>query len=280
MSNHALNWAWSLPLSSGEKLVLVRYADMANTENECFPKQETVAKDTGLSRSSVSKHTKSLEQKGLIQQIRQRHKDGRMRASRYKLIISTKPCLDLQHGNLPQRKNEQHLVLNQDSINPHIESSNKDICEIASVSSNGVVTVPSSKFISQPEATAAPLSQLEKIRTVTKMKNNDAVCKYVLDVFQHWQKVMGHSKAILDEKRFNVILKAMKNYSIDDLKKAIDGCANTPHNMGKNDSGQRYDGIHLIFKDADQIERFMRNASANGSSEKEKRRREMFAGAI
>jgi hypothetical protein len=30
--------------------------------------------------------------------------------------------------------------------------------------------------------------------------------------------------------------------------------------MGHNDKGQRYDGLHVILKDADQIERFMRNA--------------------
>ena len=49
-------------------------------------------------------------------------------------------------------------------------------------------------------------------------------------------------------------------YDISDLKTAIDGCMKTPHNIGKNDRGQVYDGLHIILKDADQIDRFMGNA--------------------
>ncbi len=49
-------------------------------------------------------------------------------------------------------------------------------------------------------------------------------------------------------------------YSVDDCCQAITGCSMTDHNMGKNDKGERYDGFHIIFKSADQIDRFMQNA--------------------
>jgi hypothetical protein len=72
---------------------------------------------------------------------------------------------------------------------------------------------------------------------------------------------MGHPNARLDDKRRKLIRNALKTgYAVNDLKTAILGCSYTPHNMGDNDRGQRYDGLHVIFKNADQIDRFINNA--------------------
>ena len=49
---------------------------------------------------------------------------------------------------------------------------------------------------------------------------------------------------------------------MDQLCQAITGCSLTPHNLGKNDRGQRYDGLQVILRDADQIDRFIRNAQS------------------
>ena len=81
------------------------------------------------------------------------------------------------------------------------------------------------------------------------------------DIFQYWQTIMGHPNARLDDKRRKLIRNALKTgYAANDLKTAIFGCSKTPHNMGDNDRGQRYDGLHVIFKNADQIDRFIHNA--------------------
>jgi len=40
---------------------------------------------------------------------------------------------------------------------------------------------------------------------------------------------------------------------------AISGCSVTPHNTSDNDRGQRYDGLHIILRDGDQIDRFIHN---------------------
>jgi hypothetical protein len=80
-------------------------------------------------------------------------------------------------------------------------------------------------------------------------------------VFQHWQNVFDHPQAVLDEKRKRLIRQALKSgYTEDQLCEAITGCSYTPHNMGDNDKGQRYDGLHVILRDADQIDRFIHNA--------------------
>jgi hypothetical protein len=83
----------------------------------------------------------------------------------------------------------------------------------------------------------------------------------VIFVFEAWKTTLSHSQAVLDEKRRAWISRALKSgYSAEQLCQAIRGCSLTPYNMGKNERGQRYDGLHVILRDADQIERFMRNA--------------------
>jgi len=83
----------------------------------------------------------------------------------------------------------------------------------------------------------------------------------VRQIFEHWKRVMDHPNAVLDPKRRNLISNAlMLGYSREQLCQAITGCSLTAHNWGDNDRGTRYDGLHIILRDADQIDRFMHNA--------------------
>lgn len=91
--------------------------------------------------------------------------------------------------------------------------------------------------------------------------DNQPVSNDIQSIFQHWQTVMNHPRAKFDKKRQYKIEQALKlDYGAAELKQAIDGCAKTPYNMGKNDQGQRYDDLELIFRDASHIERFISNA--------------------
>ncbi len=95
-------------------------------------------------------------------------------------------------------------------------------------------------------------------------------------IFTYWQEKLNHPGAALDDKRRAVIRKALKTHSVEKLKSAIDGCAADSWHMGKNDRGKVYDGVNVIFKDADKIESFingqakppktdLRQWSANGN---------------
>lgn len=86
---------------------------------------------------------------------------------------------------------------------------------------------------------------------------------HIQDIFHYWQNVMSHPKAKLDNKRKKTIRNALKNYSFEEIKLAIDGCFNTPYNMGKNENSEVYDDISLILRDANHIERFMNNSQVN-----------------
>lgn len=96
----------------------------------------------------------------------------------------------------------------------------------------------------------------EKITT----EKNPPIEKSILEIFQFWQKALQHPNAQLDASRRKCIKQALKlGYSVTQLCEAITGCSLTPHNLGHNERGERYDGLHIIFKNADNIERFIRN---------------------
>lgn len=91
----------------------------------------------------------------------------------------------------------------------------------------------------------------------------DSQAATIEGVFDYWRKTMDSPKSQLDNKRKEVIRRALKaGYSPRDLCRAIQGCSLTPHNQGKNERGQKYLGIHVCLKDADQIDRFIANSKA------------------
>lgn len=76
-------------------------------------------------------------------------------------------------------------------------------------------------------------------------------------VFGYWQDQLNHPQAKLSPKRSKAIKGRLKDgFSVDDLKAAIRGIKSSPHNMGRNDTGQVYDDIELICRDPEHVERF------------------------
>ena len=93
------------------------------------------------------------------------------------------------------------------------------------------------------------------VASVTQRRRSDDPAQ---EIFKHWKTTMKHPDAKLDSKRKMLIDKALSlGYDIKQLCNAITGCSITPHNIGDNDRGQRYDGLHVILRDADQIDRFI-----------------------
>jgi len=106
--------------------------------------------------------------------------------------------------------------------------------------------------------------EIEAIKNIVapaQQKNVKPPDAEVMEVFRCWQQTLCHPQAVLDAKRRKRIRQALAmGYSVSQLCDAILGCSYTPHNMGHNEQGQRYDGLHIILRDADQIDRFIRNA--------------------
>jgi hypothetical protein len=99
-------------------------------------------------------------------------------------------------------------------------------------------------------------------KAVNIVSNSDQKTTVIYQIFSYWKTHLNHLAAKLDRKRKKYILYALDlGYTIEELYLAIRGVKVTPYNMGKNDRGEVYDDFHIIFKDAAQIERFIRNAS-------------------
>ena len=81
----------------------------------------------------------------------------------------------------------------------------------------------------------------------------------IREVFDFWKVTMqksGNTK--LDAKRKSKIQLRLKDgYTVEQIKTAITNCSLTPHNMGANDRGQKYNDIELICRDAANLERFL-----------------------
>jgi uncharacterized protein YdaU (DUF1376 family) len=73
-------------------------------------------------------------------------------------------------------------------------------------------------------------------------------------VFDHWKTVHGKPRSKLDDKRRKLIRSALKNYSAEDLRRAIDGYKRSPWHQGKNQDGKVYDSLSLILRDAEHID--------------------------
>jgi hypothetical protein len=85
-------------------------------------------------------------------------------------------------------------------------------------------------------------------------------------VFEHWRKVMGkNARTAFDARRRKAVeARLADGYTVEDLCRAIEGCARTPHNAGQNDRGERFDDLELICRDASHVDRFRANAEAAG----------------
>jgi len=73
VSLEAITWAFRQSLTPSEKLVLLTLADYADDENKCWPKQETLATRTGLTRPTIALKMKTLAERNLITRQHRQH---------------------------------------------------------------------------------------------------------------------------------------------------------------------------------------------------------------
>lgn len=82
-------------------------------------------------------------------------------------------------------------------------------------------------------------------------------------VFRHWLTRMnkGQNTKLTQERSKLIAARIRDGYSVDDMIRAIDGCAASAFNMGQNDNGTLYNDITLIFRSGSKLEHF-RDSSA------------------
>ncbi|MES2367674.1 MAG: hypothetical protein V4563_17490 [Pseudomonadota bacterium] len=86
-------------------------------------------------------------------------------------------------------------------------------------------------------------------------------------VFSYWCYVMAKTdQAKLTPKRSLAVRNILKQgYTVNQIKKAIDGCRRSPHHMGVNKQRTVYDDLELICRSGEKLEAFISNTgSASG----------------
>lgn len=82
-------------------------------------------------------------------------------------------------------------------------------------------------------------------------------------VFAYWARVLEHPGARLTGDREQKIRARLRDgYTVDDMLRAIDGCAASPYHCGENDQKTRYDDLTLILRNGSFLEKFREKAPA------------------
>ena len=79
----------------------------------------------------------------------------------------------------------------------------------------------------------------------------------IQEVWQHYRTHHPKATKVLRSTRkvYRLIKAALADYTVDEIKAAIDGYHRSPWHTGENPSGQKYLGLDLIVRSADHIQR-------------------------
>ena len=99
----------------------------------------------------------------------------------------------------------------------------------------------------EAQAQAQAQAQTKEIQKKIDVANAPPVRAEVLEVFNFWKEKFNHPRQSLNDSYKKIISLALKNLTLSDCLDAIEGCSLTPHNIGQNDTGQKWDGLHIIF---------------------------------
>lgn len=98
MTIRAMNWAWGVELPPAMKLVLLKLADRANDDGECWPGMDVVAEACGVSVRSVMRYIQQMEEMGMICVDRRKGEKGQQQTNVYTLNMAWQPGDKLSPG--------------------------------------------------------------------------------------------------------------------------------------------------------------------------------------
>jgi len=126
MTIRAMNWAWGIELPPAMKLVLLKLADRANDDGECWPGMDVVAKACGVSKMSMIRYMQKMEEMGMMTVTRRKGENGKQQTNVYTLNLAYAPGINLKPGeDEPGNKNDDSrvsLVLPEIRLKPYLET--------------------------------------------------------------------------------------------------------------------------------------------------------------
>lgn len=126
MTIKAMNWAWGVDLPPAMKLVLLKLADRANDDGECWPGMDVVAQACGVSRASLIRYIQKMEEMGLVNVSKRKGEDGRQQTNVYTLNLEWEPGCKLIPGEVEpgckSSDNRVALVQPEIRLKPYLET--------------------------------------------------------------------------------------------------------------------------------------------------------------
>jgi hypothetical protein len=103
-----------------------------------------------------------------------------------------------------------------------------------------------------------PDSYFPQTESQTDAKAPNTVSAQVNEIFEYWKATMNknESSKLTKERDKKVRERLKEGYTVDQIKLAVFGCSQSPHNMGQNENGKVYDDLELICRTGSNLERF------------------------
>lgn len=225
--------------------------------NQCWPSLEKLTEETGLSKKPLIKHLNSLEKSGLITKIKQRDSLGYQKVTLYQINILTNfKCLSVESPPCVIEKPKE-IRGNQQVIQSR-ETPLRDSPRVEFLPSlSGDLTHPRVENLHPNYIHKNYIHKNYKKEIYKEKEIIDPVMKNVIEIFDYWKLIMNHPNTKLDHTRIIYIKRNLIDYTVEQLKVAIDGCKLSEWHMGKNNNGQMFNAIKDIFKNNDTIDKFI-----------------------
>lgn len=241
MSNKALSWVFDNSPYSGTKLVIhLAIADVVNDlhGNRFYASNETLARKAHTTRPTANATLHEMVEDGYLSVAGTKKLGG-------------KTLVEYQFEFV-----ESHV---SDPDTTNLRVSDADTSPVSGVR-NADTKTPS--CVSDPDTNPIEINPSkeepkELVLLEVPEEANDDVQK-VWDAYLATLERCGFpTKRQLDANRKKLIRTRLKDFSVDDLVKAVEGLEFSSFHRGDNDSKKRYDGIELILRNAGNVERFI-----------------------
>ena len=201
------------------RVLVALFSFRSKTTNTVWPKRETLADRCGFPLTRISTITTELARLGWLEKV---GAGGKGAPSHYKLTVPT--------------------LVTVTKIETVTDSDTKTVTDSVTQTVTSLDTRKEvSSEVSKEESSLVELDREKPVRLI----------------FDYWRETMRHPRAVLDDKRRRAISARLKHYSVEDIKRAIDGCKASDWHQGNNPNGTKHDDIELICRDAKRVEGFM-----------------------
>lgn len=207
-----------------------------------------ISHETGLPFEGASEALRRCVEAGFCRYDEESEVVWVMEMAHYQIADS----LDAKDNRCKGIQNEYNALPDNPFLEEFFEKYSKDFNLKNKRKSESPSQAPSKPLRSQEQEQEQEQEQ-KQITTLVEQKPLDVV----VEIFGYWQRIMNSPRSVLDADRRRLIEKALKSYTPADICKAIRGCSKSPHNMGQNEQKTKYNGLGLILRNAEKIDRFI-----------------------